>query len=62
MSLLAEFLVTHPEAALRFSNDIFEKVFQRNFHKHDLALRFFHQRGDAIVFDPSDNDLSRANI
>ena len=62
MSSLTEFLVTHLQTTLRFSNDIFEKVFKRNFHKHDSALRFFYQCRDAIVFDPSDNDLGRANI
>jgi hypothetical protein len=33
MSSAAQLLVTDLQTALRFSNDIFEEVFKRNFHK-----------------------------
>ena len=62
MSSLAKFLVTHLQTTLRFSNYIFEKVFKRNFHRQVSAMGFFFQCRDAIVFDPSDDDLGRANI
>ena len=62
MSSLTKLLVTHLQTALRFSNDVFEKVFKRNFHKQVSAVGFFFQRRDAIVFDSSDDDLGRANI
>ena len=61
MSSLTKVLVTDLQPALCLANYIFEKVFKRDFHKSS-AVGFLLQCRNAIVFDPSDDDLRRANI
>ncbi len=43
MSPLTKVLVTNLQTALGFADDIFKKVFKRNFHKQVSAVGFFFQ-------------------